>query len=285
MRRLRAGDIGSISAWLPSRRSTAHHSGARLIRRSGQVRSGSETGSTSSWCGRYRWNGRWLPRCRFQAGWSSGTGRSGNRSRLGPAWTGPQAWVSGDVVIAGVLFWSGPEIRPARARPATRGRSVQTPPRRPRSSCAMPPSLTRAPGRAKPRHRALAPDVPLSGRAPERVAARPAWRATVHCVTMRAMASRGAISPQRRVLSRDRLCDRGRFWSSHILLTCSARTRRTRSPRSSRRPAELLLARAGEPVPVHGEPALETGRQLWDRGGRLADRSRSIVTGIIRRVG
>ena len=47
MRRLRAGDIGSISAWLPSRRSTAHHCGARVITLSGQVRSGSETGSMS----------------------------------------------------------------------------------------------------------------------------------------------------------------------------------------------------------------------------------------------
>ena len=52
MRRLRAGLIGSISAWLPSRRSTAHHSGALVMRLSGQVRSGSDTGSTISWNGR-----------------------------------------------------------------------------------------------------------------------------------------------------------------------------------------------------------------------------------------
>ena len=52
IRRLRAGLIGSISAWLPSRRSTAHHSGAEVIRLSGQVRSASATGSTSSWNGR-----------------------------------------------------------------------------------------------------------------------------------------------------------------------------------------------------------------------------------------
>ena len=44
MRRLRAGSIGSMSAWLPSRRSTEHHSGAFVIRWSGQVRSGSESG-------------------------------------------------------------------------------------------------------------------------------------------------------------------------------------------------------------------------------------------------
>ena len=49
MRRLRAGLMGSIRAWLPSRRSTAHHSGALVIRVSGQVRSGRDTGSTSSW--------------------------------------------------------------------------------------------------------------------------------------------------------------------------------------------------------------------------------------------
>ena len=51
MRRLRAGLIGSISAWLPSRRSTAHHIGARSTTLSGQVRSTERTrdpGSTSS---------------------------------------------------------------------------------------------------------------------------------------------------------------------------------------------------------------------------------------------
>lgn len=47
MRRFRSGLIGSISAWLPSRRSTAHHSGAVSMTLSGHVRSGSETGSTS----------------------------------------------------------------------------------------------------------------------------------------------------------------------------------------------------------------------------------------------
>ena len=51
MRRLRAGSIGSISAWLPSRRSTEHHSGAFSIRLLGQVRSGSSSGSGRN--GRY----------------------------------------------------------------------------------------------------------------------------------------------------------------------------------------------------------------------------------------
>jgi hypothetical protein len=44
MRRLRTGSIGSISAWLPSRRSTEHHSGAFSIRLLGQVRSSSTSG-------------------------------------------------------------------------------------------------------------------------------------------------------------------------------------------------------------------------------------------------
>ena len=40
IRRLRSGDIGSISAWLPSRRSTAHQRGAASTRRVGHCRSG-----------------------------------------------------------------------------------------------------------------------------------------------------------------------------------------------------------------------------------------------------
>jgi hypothetical protein len=39
MRRLRCRSMGSISAWLPSRRSTLHHSGARDSFASGQRRS------------------------------------------------------------------------------------------------------------------------------------------------------------------------------------------------------------------------------------------------------
>ena len=45
IRRLRTGSIGSISAWLPSRRSTEHHSGALSMMRSGQVRSWSTIGT------------------------------------------------------------------------------------------------------------------------------------------------------------------------------------------------------------------------------------------------
>ena len=40
MMRLRSGLIGSMSAWLPSRRSTAHQRGALVMRASGHVRSG-----------------------------------------------------------------------------------------------------------------------------------------------------------------------------------------------------------------------------------------------------
>ncbi|MDQ1103463.1 hypothetical protein QE405_000747 [Nocardioides zeae] len=43
--RLRAGVIGSIRAWLPSRRSVESHRGAWVIFRSGHVRSGTVTGS------------------------------------------------------------------------------------------------------------------------------------------------------------------------------------------------------------------------------------------------
>jgi hypothetical protein len=46
MMRLRSGLIGSMSAWLPSRRSTAHQRGAFAMRLPGQVRSGR---STANW--------------------------------------------------------------------------------------------------------------------------------------------------------------------------------------------------------------------------------------------
>ena len=49
MRRLRAGLIGSISAWLPSRRSTLHHCGAFVMTRSGQVRSSSPIGGKAEY--------------------------------------------------------------------------------------------------------------------------------------------------------------------------------------------------------------------------------------------
>src|SRR5258708_6335864 len=50
---LRAGSIGSMSAWLPSRRSTLHQRGALVIRADGQVRSSRRAGRN----GRYFSNG------------------------------------------------------------------------------------------------------------------------------------------------------------------------------------------------------------------------------------
>ena len=56
MMRLRSGLIGSMRAWLPSRRSTAHQRGASVMRFVGQVRSGRST-ANCSWYGRYLWIG------------------------------------------------------------------------------------------------------------------------------------------------------------------------------------------------------------------------------------
>ena len=53
MRILRSGPIGSISAWLPSRRSTLHQVGALVMVLPGQDRSGRLIGSN----GRYFSNG------------------------------------------------------------------------------------------------------------------------------------------------------------------------------------------------------------------------------------
>lgn len=53
MRSLRSASIGSMRAWLPSRRSTAHQRGALVMTLSGQVRSGR---STLICC----WNGTYL---------------------------------------------------------------------------------------------------------------------------------------------------------------------------------------------------------------------------------
>ncbi len=50
---LRGVFIGSISAWLPSRRSVDSHRGALVMTRDGHCRSGSATGGN----GRYRWHG------------------------------------------------------------------------------------------------------------------------------------------------------------------------------------------------------------------------------------
>src|SRR6201996_6596958 len=77
MRRLRAGLIGSIRAWLPSRRSTAHHCGARSMTLSGQVRAGGRIASPSSANGRYRTTGIDDPRWVFHAGWPGLGGPAG----------------------------------------------------------------------------------------------------------------------------------------------------------------------------------------------------------------
>src|ERR1044071_2815238 len=109
--------MGSIRAWLPSRRSTAHHSGALVIRFSGQVRSGRDTGSTNSWNGLYRWTGRGEPRCGFHTGWVSGTGRSGVRRRE----VLDETYASGEMVIGSApgVGWSWRDRR--TPRPATEG--------------------------------------------------------------------------------------------------------------------------------------------------------------------
>ncbi|CPU64611.1 Uncharacterised protein [Mycobacteroides abscessus] len=56
MRSLRSAFMGSMRAWFPSRRSTAHQRGAVSMRLSGHVRSGRET-SICRWNGRYLWIG------------------------------------------------------------------------------------------------------------------------------------------------------------------------------------------------------------------------------------
>ncbi|GAA4704125.1 hypothetical protein GCM10023215_49710 [Pseudonocardia yuanmonensis] len=53
-----------------------------MIRVSGQVRSGSETGSTSSWNGLYRPIGIWEPFWGFHTGWPAGAGTEGVRILL-----------------------------------------------------------------------------------------------------------------------------------------------------------------------------------------------------------
>src|SRR5450756_1929981 len=59
MARLRVGDIGSISDWLPSRRSVESHRGALVIALVGHVRSGRSTGLN----GAYLWHGMPLGCC------------------------------------------------------------------------------------------------------------------------------------------------------------------------------------------------------------------------------
>ena len=48
MRRLRSASIGSISAWLPSRRSTQHQIGALSMTRDGHWRSGRSMGGNGA---------------------------------------------------------------------------------------------------------------------------------------------------------------------------------------------------------------------------------------------
>ncbi|MEH3138618.1 MAG: hypothetical protein PGN37_00240 [Mycobacterium kyogaense] len=123
MRRLRAGLIGSISAWLPSRRSTAHHSGATSMTLSGQVRSVSATGSTSAAKLRYRLtdiaDARWV----FQAGWSS---------RRGPAGVVMvrTEWKASGVKFSVMMWapgWIGESQTGASRIPATGGQSGSDP--------------------------------------------------------------------------------------------------------------------------------------------------------------
>src|SRR3954453_22039581 len=91
IRRLRSGVIGSISAWLPSRRSTAHQRGATVVTFSGQGRSGSATGVNGAYLPIGMPDGRWGLRA---CGWFSLMGRlllraadsSGMRS-AGAPWT------------------------------------------------------------------------------------------------------------------------------------------------------------------------------------------------------
>src|SRR5215510_1878362 len=75
MRRLRSTSMGSIRAWLPSRRSTEHHSGAFSMRRLGQVRSWRTTGIQ----GRYFSNGIFLG----VTGWGGIAGPPSIRVELG----------------------------------------------------------------------------------------------------------------------------------------------------------------------------------------------------------
>ena len=108
MRSLRSEFIGSMSAWLPSRRSTAHHRGARVMRRVGQVRSGSSTW-ICSWKGRYLWVG--MPEgCWGASPEEPKTGADGSAS----AATGA---VAGVVIVESVM--SGPSRWDCRSPDST----------------------------------------------------------------------------------------------------------------------------------------------------------------------
>src|SRR6516225_10821607 len=128
MRRLRAGLIGSISAWLPSRRSTAHHSGAPAMTRSGQLRSASRTGSTSSKNGRYRLIGIDEPRWGFHTGWPGADGPAGLTTLRADVYaSGPEGREKVVTVVAPGVSEGTSDRRIANARD---GRPVWIRPRR-----------------------------------------------------------------------------------------------------------------------------------------------------------
>ena len=93
MRSLRAGSIGSISAWLPSRRSTLHHTGGRVITASGQVRSVRRTGAKA----RYLAAGSGNMGMELSVGEAGGGGAPqqgvGSRNRNGPLRNAGGPWI------------------------------------------------------------------------------------------------------------------------------------------------------------------------------------------------
>src|ERR1044071_4311380 len=93
---LRAGSMGSMRAWLPSRRSTAHQRGATVSRLSGQVRSPSSTGTVgwylSNGMGRgVAGSGRMVGSALWERGWKTkeAPGPSGAQERRAPIWGRP----------------------------------------------------------------------------------------------------------------------------------------------------------------------------------------------------
>src|SRR5450759_3828184 len=88
IRRLRRGSIGSVSAWLPSRRSVDSQRGALVMWAAGQVRSGRSTPDPPR-NGRYLFRGIAEGCCAF-LGWKSCRMSVGPSSRLGSAWPAHQ---------------------------------------------------------------------------------------------------------------------------------------------------------------------------------------------------
>ena len=149
MRRLRAGLIGSIRAWLPSRRSTAHHIGARSTILSGHVRSNGTDAAAPSGLRPT------LPRRRGDTGRPASTSRVGCSSAGWPGFGGPDGVVtvrtdvkaSGEsgaglekvvTMIAPGCRWNS---RPAhREHPRREAGLDQTPSRLPRRSTRCTPA-------------------------------------------------------------------------------------------------------------------------------------------------